>query len=129
MEVFNLMYKDYNIVTIAKLLGIFSKTLRYYESKNVIKPKRDPDTGCRYYNAWELHMLLQAEHYQSYGYTLKEIVKLFQHQELNCTAIIHHLRLPCTRRNRHHPCCKENVLKDERFTISSTLSNSCVHIQ
>ena len=39
------MYKDYNIVTIAKLLGIFSETLRYYESKNVLKPKRDPDTG------------------------------------------------------------------------------------
>ena len=59
------MYKDYNIVTIAKLLGIFSETLRYYESKNVLKPKRDPDTGNSYYNASELHILLQAEHYQS----------------------------------------------------------------
>ena len=49
MEVFNLMYKDYNIGTIAKLLGISSETLRYYESKHGIKPKRDPETGYRYY--------------------------------------------------------------------------------
>lgn len=80
------MYKDYNIGTIAKLLGISSETLRYYESKNVIKPKRDPETGYRYYNAWDLHMLLQAKHYQSYGYTLKDIVKLFQNQELGDIA-------------------------------------------
>ncbi len=45
------MYKDYSIGTIAKLLGISSETLRYYESKNVIQPKRDPDTGYRYYTA------------------------------------------------------------------------------
>lgn len=81
MEVF-LMYKDYNIGTIAKLLGISSETLRYYESKNVIKPRRDSETGYRYYNAWDLHMLLQAKHYQSYGYTLKEIVKLFHNDDL-----------------------------------------------
>ena len=56
------MYKDYSIGTIAKLLGISSETLRYYESKNVIQPKRDPDTGYRYYTAWDLHMLLQAKH-------------------------------------------------------------------
>lgn len=76
------MYKDYSIGTIAKLLGISSETLRYYESKNVIQPKRDPDTGYRYYTAWDLHMLLQAKHYQSYGYTLKEIVRLFQKDNL-----------------------------------------------
>lgn len=76
------MYKDYSIGTIAKLLGISSETLRYYESKNVIKPRRGSETGYRYYNAWDLHMLLQAKHYQSYGYTLKEIVKLFRNDDL-----------------------------------------------
>lgn len=124
MEVFNLMYKDYNIGTIAKLLGISSETLRYYESKNVIKPKRDPETGYRYYNAWDLHMLLQAKHYQSYGYTLKEIVKLFQHQELSDiadglkdkeAAIEHEILLQMNRLN----CIRQNqaMLRDAADSI------------
>ena len=129
MEVFNLMYKDYNIVTIAKLLGIFSETLRYYESKNVLKPKRDPGYRLQLLQRMGAAHASAGRALPELRIYLKEIVKLFQHQELNGTAIIHHLRLPCTRRNRPHPCCKENVLKDERFTISSTLSNSCVHIQ
>lgn len=108
------MYKDYSIGTIAKLLGISSETLRYYESKNVIQPKRDPDTGYRYYTAWDLHMLLQAKHYQSYGYTLKEIVRLFQKDNLESISdglgdkedVIEHEillqmnRLNCIRQNR-----------------------------
>ena len=104
MEVFNLMYKDYNIGTIAKLLGISSETLRYYESKNVIKPKRDPDTGYSLQRMGAAHASAGRALPELQIY-LKKIVKLFQHQELNGTAIIHHLRLPCTRRNRPHPCC------------------------
>lgn len=40
MEVFNLMYKDYNIGTIAKLLGISSETLRYYESSSSLLQRK-----------------------------------------------------------------------------------------
>ncbi len=118
------MYKDYNIGTIAKLLGISSESLRYYESKKVIQPRRDPETGYRYYTAWDLHLLFQAKHYQSYGYTLKEIVKLFQTQspmeiseELKCkeTAIEHEILLQMNRLN----CIRQNqaMLNDAAQSI------------
>ena len=71
------MYQKYSIGTMAKLLGLSAEAIRYYESRGIIQPLRDPDTGYRYYNTWDFHMLLRARHYQSYGFTLEEVAELF----------------------------------------------------
>lgn len=76
------MYQKYSIGTMAKLMGISSEAIRYYESRNIISPVRDPETGYRYYNTWDFHMLLRARHYQNYGFSLEEIAKLFRSHEL-----------------------------------------------
>lgn len=57
------MYQKYSIGTMAKLMGISAEAIRYYESRNIISPVRDPETGYRYYNTWDFHMLLRARHY------------------------------------------------------------------
>ena len=44
------MYQKYSIGTMAKLMGISAEAIRYYESRNIISPVRDPETGYRYYN-------------------------------------------------------------------------------
>ena len=51
-----------------KTVGISAEAIRYYESRNIISPVRDPETGYRYYNTWDFHMLLRARHYQNYGF-------------------------------------------------------------
>ena len=61
------MYQKYSIGTMAHLMGISAEALRYYESKNIVSPIRDPETGYRYFNTWDFHMLLRARHYQNYG--------------------------------------------------------------
>lgn len=76
------MYQKYSIGTMAKLMGISSEAIRYYESRNIISPVRNPETGYRYYNTWDFHMLLRARHYQNYGFSLEEIVELFRSHEL-----------------------------------------------
>lgn len=80
------MYMDYNIGTIAKLLGVSSEALRYYEAKNVVCPRRDSESGYRYYNLWDMHMLLRAKHYKSYGYSLDEIKNLFKDDDIKDVA-------------------------------------------
>ena len=76
------MYQKYSIGTMAKLMGISSEAIRYYESRNIISPVRDPETGYRYYNTWDFHMLLRARHYQNYGFSLEEIAEWFRSHEL-----------------------------------------------
>lgn len=76
------MYQKYSIGTMAKLMGISSEAIRYYESRNIISPVRDPETGYRYYNTWDFHMLLRDRHYQNYGFSLEEIAELFRSHEL-----------------------------------------------
>ena len=77
------MYQKYSIGTMAKLLGISAEAIRYYESRNIIQPVRDPETGYRYYNTWDFHMLLRARHYQNYGFSLEEVADLFCSRELS----------------------------------------------
>lgn len=77
------MYQKYNIGMMANLLGISAEAIRYYESKNIIAPVRDPETGYRYYNAWDLHMLIRARHYQNYGFSLEEVADLFCSRDLD----------------------------------------------
>ena len=76
------MYDKYSIGTMAGLLGISAEAIRYYESREIIKPVREAETGYRYYNTWDLHMLLRARHYQSYGFTLEEVAELFRSESL-----------------------------------------------
>ncbi|MGN0372935.1 MAG: MerR family transcriptional regulator [Enterocloster sp.] len=76
------MYQQYSIGMMANLLGISAEAIRYYESKNIIAPKRDPETGYRYYNTWDLHMLIRARHYQNYGFSLEEVADLFRSRDL-----------------------------------------------
>ena len=76
------MYQKYSIGTRARLLGISAEAIRYYESRNIIQPVRDPETGYRYYNTWDFHMLLRARHYQNYGFSLEEVADLFRSRDL-----------------------------------------------
>ena len=76
------MYQKYSIGKMASLLGISAEAIRYYESKEIIRPIRDPNTGYRYYSTWDFHMLLRARYYQKCGFSLEEISALFRSRDL-----------------------------------------------
>lgn len=76
----------YKIGDVARLIGITPEAIRYYESRNIIKPTREEDTGYRYYDVWDIHMLIRARHYRQFGFSLEETATLLN--EENLTGIV-----------------------------------------
>ena len=58
----------YKIGEVAKLLGISSETVRYYEREGVIQShKIDQGSGYRYYEALDINALMRVRMYRNYG--------------------------------------------------------------
>ena len=63
----------YKIGEVAKLLGISSETVRYYEREGVIRSQKiDQESGYRYYEALDINALMRVRMYRNYGFTLQE---------------------------------------------------------
>lgn len=62
----------YTIKTLSELLGISAQTIRYYESKGILKPTKNETTGYRYYSVWDYAMLLMSRRYLKYGCSVNE---------------------------------------------------------
>ncbi len=75
-------YSNYTIGNMAKLLGVTPEAIRYYESKNIIKPLRDEGSGYRHFTTWDLHMLARARHYRQCGFSLEETAALLAGNDL-----------------------------------------------
>ncbi len=72
------MKKLLSIGEVAKILNINIKTLRFYDSIGLIKPKeRDPATGYRYYSVYQFPHIVQAMEYRLMGCSLAEIKEGF----------------------------------------------------
>ena len=70
MEVMILTYK---ISEIAKLSGVSSRTLRYYDTLNVLSPSEIDDNGYRVYTDAEVDKLQMILLYRDMGVKLDEI--------------------------------------------------------
>ncbi len=57
---------------LANVLGISKETLRYYEEKHIIEPKRDPNNGYRVYDGYDCQTLIMLRMLRSYGYSLED---------------------------------------------------------
>ncbi|MBR3375918.1 MAG: MerR family transcriptional regulator, partial [Firmicutes bacterium] len=44
---------QYKIGDVARILGISTDLLRYYEKKGVVTPTKDKQNDYRYYDAWD----------------------------------------------------------------------------
>lgn len=69
------MTKDlYTIGETAKLLGVSTQTLRFYDKKHILSPVyTDAETGYRYYSYKQFHIIDRIKYLQSFGLTLEEI--------------------------------------------------------
>ncbi|RKN79123.1 MerR family transcriptional regulator [Paenibacillus ginsengarvi] len=66
---------DYKRGQIAKLAGVNSETLRYYENEGLLPPPARTDSGYRLYTEEALARLTFIKNAKSCGFTLKEIKK------------------------------------------------------
>lgn len=72
----------YKIGDVAKLLGITTEAIRYYEDQGIITPTKSANSGYRYYGVWDLHILIRSRSYRQYGYSLSETAELINHYNI-----------------------------------------------
>lgn len=84
---------EYTIKKMAQLSGVSSRTLRFYDEIDLLKPKRINSAGYRIYGSQEIDRLQQILFYRSLDFPLNQIRELlddptFDHQH----ALIEHQR-------------------------------------
>lgn len=62
-------------------LDLSPEGLRYYERKGIIHPRRDPDSGYRYYGFSDTLAITTCRKMRSWGYTLEEASDLMKNQD------------------------------------------------
>lgn len=73
----------YKIGEAARLLGLSTEALRYYERKGLIVPHKDSVSNYRYFDASQINHLLNMQKYQKLGFTLYELMDLFEKNREN----------------------------------------------
>lgn len=66
--------KEYKIGEVARLLGLTTQALRFYEQEGVVMPRKS-ENGTRYYTFDELHKLLSFKKYRMAEFTVQDIVE------------------------------------------------------
>lgn len=64
---------EYSINKVAKMAGVSSRTLRYYDEIGLLKPLRISSSGYRIYNSESIDMLQQILFYRELGVDLEKI--------------------------------------------------------
>ena len=64
---------QYKIGDVARILGISTDLLRYYEKKGVVAPTKDKQNDYRYYDVWDINFLIDCLWYKSFGFGIPQI--------------------------------------------------------
>ena len=69
--------KEYKIGEVARLLGLTTQALRFYEQEGVVMPRKS-ENGTRYYTVEQMVMMLSFKKYRLGGFTVQNIVSHFK---------------------------------------------------
>lgn len=64
---------QYKIGDVARILGISTDLLRYYEKKGVVTPTKDKQNDYRYYDAWDINFLIDCLWYKNFGFSISQV--------------------------------------------------------
>ncbi len=74
---------EYKIGEVSNILNIPIDTLRYYEKKNIVHPKKCATNNYRIYDAWEINYLIEYKKFKSYDFSLLEVEDILYHDDLH----------------------------------------------
>ena len=74
---------EYSIKELAKIAGISSRTLRYYDEIGLLKPAYINDAGYRFYTSDEVAVLQQILFYRERGLELKTIERIIHEKDFD----------------------------------------------
>ncbi len=99
---------EYTINKLAKLAGISTRTLRYYDEVELLTPARISSNDYRIYGAKEVEKLQQILFYRELGMPLDEIKQIISAKEFdNMKALESHL----------------SALRDKRLQLDTLIAN------
>ena len=67
---------EYSINKLAKMSGVSTRTLRYYDEIGLLKPVRVVSSGYRIYSQTEVDVLQQILFYRELEFSLEDIKKM-----------------------------------------------------
>ncbi|MFT8824523.1 MAG: MerR family transcriptional regulator [Liquorilactobacillus mali] len=68
----------YSITELAKLAGISTRTLRFYDKKGLLEARRDPENNYRYYDEAEVNQLQKIMFLRLFDLPLNQIKKILE---------------------------------------------------
>jgi len=74
---------SYTVKKLAKLSGVSSRTLRFYDEIGLLKPGYYGENNYRYYKEEQLLMLQQILFYRELGFPLREIHRIISSDDFN----------------------------------------------
>lgn len=74
---------EYTIKTLAKISGVSTRTLRYYDEIGLLKPCRINSSGYRIYGEQEIDILQQILFYRELDLKLEQIKHIMQQEDFN----------------------------------------------
>ena len=69
---------SYSINELAKLAGISTRTLRYYDKQGLLKARRNPENNYRYYEENEVDQLQKILFLKLFDLPLEQIKQVMQ---------------------------------------------------
>lgn len=103
----------YKIGDVARILGISTDLLRYYEKKGVVTPEKDEHNDYRYYDAWDINFLMDCLWFKNFGFSIEQIADIvriprvgditdmFEYKETELGATIRRCELLLRRSQQH----------------------------
>ena len=70
------MKTKFKIGETARILGISPDLLRYYEKKGIVSPEKDAVNGYRYYDFWDINVLMDCLWFKNFGFSLEQIADI-----------------------------------------------------
>ena len=74
------MQEKYSIGEVAKMLDISTRTLRFYDEKDLVKPAYIEENGYRFYEKEQIKQIELILFLKDIGFSLKQIKILVQDQ-------------------------------------------------
>lgn len=102
---------EYTVNQLAKLAGVSTRTLRYYDQCGLLPPKAVRSNGYRIYGHAEVDRLQQILYYRELGVELAEIMRIMAEKDFDgLSALQNHLAALREKRTRLD-CLIDNVQK------------------
>lgn len=105
---------EYTVNKLAKMSGISTRTLRYYDEIGLLSPERISSNGYRIYGQLQVDLLQQILFFRELGMSLEEIKEIIYSKTFNRTkALENHLSALC-RKKEHLDLLIQNVSRTIR---------------